>query len=50
MAESAPPKHARVSPAGAAALKTLADSLDPSPLQQALARMAARHQSNAQKK
>ncbi|TCK44791.1 hypothetical protein B0G84_3168 [Paraburkholderia sp. BL8N3] len=50
MAESAPPKHARVSPAGAATLKTLADSLDPSPLQQALARMAARHQSNAQKK
>ncbi|CAN0618350.1 conserved protein of unknown function [Burkholderia multivorans] len=36
-------KEARMSPAGATALRELADSLEPSPLQAALARMAARH-------
>lgn len=43
MKESAPPKQARISPAGASALRELAESLEPSPLQEALARMAARH-------
>lgn len=36
-------KEARMTPAGAAALRDLADHLAPSPLQTALARMAARH-------
>jgi hypothetical protein len=36
-------KEARMSPAGADALRALADTLEPSPLQVALARMAARH-------
>jgi len=37
------PKTARMTPAGAAALQTLSESLPASPLQAALARMAARH-------
>jgi hypothetical protein len=37
------PKQARMTPAGAAALATLSESLPPSPLQEALAKMAARH-------
>ncbi|MDN7996258.1 DUF721 domain-containing protein [Burkholderia multivorans] len=41
--EPAPQKQARMTPAGAAALRDLADHLAPSPLQAALARMAARH-------
>ncbi|WP_179404916.1 DUF721 domain-containing protein [Burkholderia guangdongensis] len=36
-------KEARMTPAGASALRELADSLAPSPLQTALARMAERH-------
>lgn len=36
-------KQARMTDAGAAALRELADHLEPSPLQMALARMAARH-------
>ncbi|MCM3468572.1 hypothetical protein M3643_13970, partial [Staphylococcus lugdunensis] len=36
-------KQARMTSAGAAALRDLADHLEPSPLQAALARMAARH-------
>lgn len=36
-------KEARLSPVGADALRQLADTLAPSPLQTALARMAARH-------
>ncbi|WP_323121549.1 DciA family protein [Burkholderia alba] len=36
-------KEARMSPTGADALRQLADMLEPSPLQIALARMAARH-------
>jgi hypothetical protein len=39
-----------MSPAGADALKELADTLEPSPLREALAKMAARHQAKAQKK
>jgi hypothetical protein len=50
MKEAAPAKQARMSDAGADALRTLADALEPSPLQQALARMAARHQTKGQKK
>ncbi|WP_321800847.1 DUF721 domain-containing protein [Caballeronia sp. J97] len=50
MKEPAPPKQARMSPAGASALRELAETLEPSPLQEALARMAARHQARAQKK
>jgi hypothetical protein len=50
MKEAAPPKQARMSPAGADALKELADTLEPSPLREALAKMAARHQAKAQKK
>lgn len=42
-AEPPGPKQARMTPAGADALATLADRLAPSPLQEALARMAARH-------
>jgi hypothetical protein len=37
------PKQARMTPAGAAALQALSRSLAPSPLQEALARMASRH-------
>jgi hypothetical protein len=37
------PKQARMTPVGAAALATLSESLPPSPLQEALAKMAARH-------
>ncbi|SAL79625.1 hypothetical protein AWB71_05937 [Caballeronia peredens] len=44
MKEPAPPKQARMSPAGASALQELAQTLAPSPLQEALARMASRHQ------
>ncbi len=50
MKETAAPKQARMSAAGANALQTLADTLEPSPLQEALAKMAARHQSQTQKK
>ncbi|PXW24450.1 DUF721 domain-containing protein [Paraburkholderia caballeronis] len=37
------PKQARMTPAGAVALHELSETLPPSPLQQALAKMAARH-------
>jgi hypothetical protein len=50
MKETVPPKQARMSAAGADALQTLAETLEPSPLQEALAKMAARHQAKAQKK
>lgn len=43
MKDVVPPKQARMSAAGADALQTLAETLEPSPLQEALARMAARH-------
>jgi hypothetical protein len=43
-------KQARMSAAGASALHDLAESLAPSPLQEALARMAERHQGRGQKK
>jgi hypothetical protein len=49
MKEQAPPKQARMSQAGASALQELAEALEPSPLQEALARMASRHRP-AQKK
>jgi hypothetical protein len=35
---------------GASALQELAETLEPSPLQEALARMASRHKGSAQKK
>jgi hypothetical protein len=38
-----PPKEARMTPVGAAALQALSEDLPPSPLQEALAKMAARH-------
>jgi hypothetical protein len=41
-----PVKQARMSSAGAEALQALSESLEPSPLQAALARMAARHLRN----
>lgn len=41
--EAPPPKAARMTPAGASALQELAQTLPPSPLQEALAKMAARH-------
>lgn len=41
--EPPPPKQARMTPAGAAALQALSRTLAPSPLQAALAKMAARH-------
>lgn len=41
--EPAPPKQARMTPTGAAALMALSDSMEPSPLQAALAKMAGRH-------
>jgi hypothetical protein len=50
MAEPAPVKQARMSAAGASALHELAETLAPSPLQEALAKMAARHQAKGQKK
>jgi len=43
MKEAPPPKEARMTPAGASALQELAETLPPSPLQLALAKMAARH-------
>jgi hypothetical protein len=43
MKEEPGPKQARMTPAGAAALQALSRSLPPSPLQTALAAMAARH-------
>jgi hypothetical protein len=50
MKEATPPKQARMSAAGASALSELAETLAPSPLQEALAKMAARHGAKAQKK
>lgn len=44
--EPPPIKQARMTPVGAAALQALSESLAPSPLQEALARMAARHRRN----
>jgi hypothetical protein len=44
--EPPPPKQARMSRAGADALFDLSEALEPSPLQAALARMAARHRKN----
>lgn len=41
--EPSPLKQARMTPAGASALKELSETLPPSPLREALARMAARH-------
>ncbi|SDD97172.1 DUF721 domain-containing protein [Paraburkholderia lycopersici] len=41
--DPAPPKQARMTPVGAAALQALSETLEPSPLQAALAKMAARH-------
>ncbi|PLZ01603.1 DUF721 domain-containing protein [Burkholderia sp. WAC0059] len=43
MQEPPQPKQARMTPAGAAALMALSETLTPSPLQTALAKMAARH-------
>ncbi|KMQ78168.1 hypothetical protein BPMI_04997 [Candidatus Burkholderia pumila] len=43
MKEPAPVKQARMSAAGASALSKLAETLAPSPLQEALAKMATRH-------
>lgn len=40
------PKQARMTPVGADALHALSESLAPSPLQEALAKMAARHRKN----
>ena len=44
--EPPPVKQARMTPTGADALHALSESLAPSPLQEALARMAARHRRN----
>jgi hypothetical protein len=44
MAPEAPAKQARMSAAGSAALQALTESLEPSPLRQALTQMLARHQ------
>jgi len=44
--EPPPVKQARMTPTGADALHALSESLAPSPLQEALARMAARHRKN----
>jgi hypothetical protein len=44
--EAPPVKQARMTPAGAEALQTLSETLAPSPLQAALAKMAARHLKN----
>ncbi|SAL01518.1 DUF721 domain-containing protein [Caballeronia ptereochthonis] len=43
MTDPPPPKQARMSAAGASALQELAQALPSSPLQEALAKMAARH-------
>jgi len=49
--EPPPPKQARMTARGAEALHELSQALEPSPLQAALARMAARHRiSNGSKK
>jgi hypothetical protein len=49
--EPPPIKQARMTPAGADALRELSETLAPSPLQAALAKMAARHQRpNGEKK
>ena len=48
--EPPPVKQARMTPAGADALHALSESLAPSPLQAALARMAARHLRNRDSK
>jgi hypothetical protein len=48
--EPPPVKQARMTPAGADALHALSESLAPSPLQAALARMAARHLRNRESK
>ncbi len=50
MKEPPRPKQACMSTAGATALHELAETLEPSPLQEALAKMAARHQAKVQKK
>ena len=50
MKEVVPPKQALMSAAGADALQTLAETLEPSTLQEALAKMAARHHAKTQKK
>src|ERR1700744_3468787 len=50
MKEPPPVKQARMTPAGADALHALSESLAPSPLQAALARMAARHLRNRESK
>ncbi|GAB5099035.1 DUF721 domain-containing protein [Caballeronia sp. LP006] len=50
MQDAVPPKQARMSAAGASALHELAETLAPSPLQEALAKMAARHQGKGEKK
>ncbi|MDR5834880.1 DUF721 domain-containing protein [Caballeronia sp. LZ034LL] len=49
MKEPAQPKQARMSQAGASALQELAEALEPSPLQEALARMASRHRPTQKK-
>lgn len=43
MPAAAPQKEAQMSPAGLTAIRTLSETLEPSPLQSALARMASRH-------
>ena len=48
--EPPPVKQARMTPVGADALHALSESLAPSPLQAALARMAARHLRNREPK
>ena len=48
--EPPPVKQARMSPVGADALRELSEALAPSPLQAALARMAARHQKSRNEK
>jgi hypothetical protein len=50
MKEPVRPKQARMSAAGASALHELAETLAPSPLQEALAKMAERHGVKTQKK
>ncbi|MDR5758163.1 DUF721 domain-containing protein [Caballeronia sp. LZ035] len=49
MKEPAQPKQARMSQAGASALQELAETLEPSPLQEALARMASHHRPGQKK-
>ncbi|RKP51191.1 DciA family protein [Trinickia fusca] len=48
--EPDPVKQARMTPAGAEALHSLSETLAPSPLQAALARMAARHRPGGSEK